>query len=59
MSAFRSWLPICFAHKLGKKKEKKKLAKRQGKRYVEEDNDFHDPVLDFVNLSNWTYDDVE
>ena len=36
-----------------KKKEKKKLAKRQGKKYKDDDNDFFDPVLDFVNLKEW------
>jgi len=36
-----------------KKKEKKKLAKRQGKKYKDDDNDFYDPVLDYVDLKEW------
>ena len=38
-----------------KKKEKKRLAKQQGKKYKEDDNDFYDPVIDFVTLKDWNY----
>lgn len=37
------------------KKEKKKQAKLQGKKYEDDDNDFFDPVLDFNTLENWDY----
>ena len=36
-----------------KKKEKKRLAKQQGKKYKDDDNDFYDPVIDFVCLEEW------
>ena len=36
------------------KKQKKKQAKREGRKYVDDDNDFHDPVLQFVTLETWS-----
>lgn len=36
------------------KKKKKKQAKREGRKYIDEDNDFHDPVLEFVTLDTWS-----
>ena len=33
--------------------EKKRLAKQQGKKYKDDDNDFYDPVIDFVCLEEW------
>lgn len=35
------------------KKLKKKQAKREGRKYVDDDNGFHDPVLQFVTLETW------
>lgn len=37
-----------------KKKEKKRLAKLQGTKYVDDDNDYYDPVLQFVSLNEWS-----
>ncbi|CAJ1957371.1 unnamed protein product [Cylindrotheca closterium] len=39
-----------------KEKKEKRLAKQQGKQYKDDENNFYDPVIDFVSLKDWFYD---